>query len=112
MLFALSIKRDALGMLKEEYPEYEIVISKGIIKELKRLASTKKKNGRDAKIALLMLREKDYILNKNEGYADEWIIKEASTTGALVCTNDTKLRRKLRSEGVGVVTLGIGGQFR
>lgn len=99
-------------MLKEEYPEYEIIISKGIIRELKRLASTKKKNGRDAKIALLTLQGKNPTINKNDGYADEWIIKEASTTGALVCTNDTKLRRKLRSEGVSVVAIGVGGQFR
>lgn len=99
-------------MLKEEYPGYEIVISKGIIKELKRLASTKKKNARDARTALLMLKGKSYLLDKDEGYADEWIIRKAVGAGALVCTNDTKLRRRLRSRGTNAVALGIGGRFR
>jgi|GEM_PF-5919807 rRNA-processing protein FCF1 len=59
-----------------------------------------------------MLLEKEYVLKKDKGYVDEWIIREALSTGALVCTNDTKLRAKLRSEGITAVAMGMGGQFR
>lgn len=112
ILFALSIKKDAFEAAREQYPDYDIVLSRGIIKELKKLAATKKKEGRDARTALLMLPRKRFILNRNEGYVDKWILKEAEATGALVCTNDTRLRKALKAEGRSAFAIGMGGQFR
>jgi rRNA-processing protein FCF1 len=98
--------------VKEKYPEYEAEISKGIIRELKKLSSTKKKNARDAKTALLIIPKIQPVIINDETQVDEWIAREALETGFPVCTNDTGLRKRLRSEGVNAFSLTIGGQLR
>jgi len=88
------------------------VISKGILKELRKLAESKKKNARDARTALLLIAQKGLTIDKDEGMADKWILRHAAATSCLVCTNDTALRGRLRAIGVTAFSLGIGGQLR
>lgn len=112
ILFAISQRKDVFEALLEEYPGCEIILSKGIVMELQKLASTKKRNARDARTALLMLKHKNFTTRKSEAHVDKWILEEAMETGAAVCTNDTKLREKLRAVGVNVVSIGLGGRLR
>jgi len=36
---------------------------------------------------------------------DDWIVDYAKDTRAIVCTNDTKLRKRLKAFGIKIITL-------
>ena len=112
ILFAMSQKKDIFEAISEEYPGREIVLSTGIFSELRKLASTKKKNARDASAALVLLKHKRFATEDDDSYVDDWILRESGRTGTVVCTNDTALRGKLRGKGVKTISMSIGGRLR
>ncbi len=112
ILFAMSQKKEIFEMVRESYPEYEPVISRGVVKELQKLAATRKKNAKDAAAALAALGNRHITTLPNSSYVDEWIISESSKNGSAVCSNDAELRRRLRLLGIKVVAVVVGGRFR
>ena len=87
---------------------YRLVTLKGVVEELKRIAESKETKRRDrvaARIALKLL-ERVEVLDYGEGMdVDDAITKYALEEGAIVCTVDKELRKKLNRLGVPIVYL-------
>jgi len=85
---------------------FEIVIPKIVIKELERIrceeARAKQKK---AKLALDLASNYRILDSNLEGIADDEIERLAIEHDAIVATNDTKLRSKLREKGISVIAL-------
>lgn len=94
------------------FPEYEIVLSQGVLVELERLSKTAKKNSRDARTALLLLKNSDFSIEDDSSHVDKWILGRAIAGSSTVCTNDAKLKAALRSKGIAVVSLAVDGRLR
>ncbi len=112
ILFALALKRDAFEIIRGECHGCEIILSRGVIEELRRLAATKRKNAKDARVALLVLRNKRFTMKEDYSNVDSWILEEAALTGAVVCTNDTALRKELRARESKAVSISRAGRLR
>lgn len=86
---------------------YELAISSSSISELKKISKQKGKNGIAAKLALKMLdanKEKIQVVQSRRN-VDDWIVDYAQQKGAIVCTNDSKLRNRLKEGGIKMITL-------
>lgn len=86
---------------------HRYVVSSSTVKELERLGSSKGKEGAGARVALKLLESygaKVDIIH-DERHVDDWIADYSKRTGAIVCTNDSKLRRRLRAFKAKVITL-------
>ena len=102
--FRINIFRE-LDYLIETAHSY--VISSKTLGELKKLGRSIGKDGMAARLALKMVeavKPKIEII-KNEMNVDEWIVDYAEKSGAIVCTNDAKLRKRLKPLHVKVVAL-------
>lgn len=76
-----------------------------VLKELRRIASKKTKESRNAKIVLKLIESKKIeILKSREKNADEAILKFANKE-TIVATNDSKLRKSLKRIGVKTIYL-------
>jgi rRNA-processing protein FCF1 len=102
--FRIDILRE-LDYLVE--PSHRFVISARTISELETIAKRIGKHGMAARLALKLLEaNSDRIeIIKSRGYVDDWIVRYAEKTRAIVCTNDSKLRKRLRVKNIKVVTL-------
>lgn len=113
IIFALSNKRDVFSAAKEQFPESRIMISKGVIRELDALGKGGGKDSRHARLAIALLsKHADITVQDDASYVDGWILSEAPRLKALVCTNDTGLRKLLKQKGVNTVTVSKGGILR
>ncbi len=86
---------------------HSLVISSNSIAELKRLGAKKGRHGTSARLALKMLdanKEKIKIVRSTR-LVDDWIVDFATKKGAIVCTNDSALRRRLKENDIKTVTL-------
>ena len=86
---------------------HRFVISSKTIKELMEIAKSVGKDGMAARLALKLVeanRAKIDIIESDE-YVDHWIADYARANRAIVCTNDSGLRRKLRELDVKVVSM-------
>lgn len=86
---------------------HRYVMSSKTLEELKRIGRSIGKDGMAARLALKMVgagKPKIEII-KNEMGVDEWIVDYARENGAIVCTNDAKLRRRLKQFEVKVVAM-------
>ncbi|MEM3422300.1 MAG: hypothetical protein QXF35_03140 [Candidatus Bilamarchaeaceae archaeon] len=92
-----------IDQIVEEQHKY--IISKGIIKELEQLAENKGKTGAAAKLGLKILSSrKDLEIIDSNMRVDNWVEKYAKEKNAIVCTNDKKLKNKLKQNGIQVIT--------
>ena len=112
ILFGVSNNVDVFEKVSDAFPGSEIVISIGVLRELKGLSSGNGRNSRNAKVSLNLIAKKKLKVKRDNGIVDDWIRHESASGGCIVCTNDTKLRRALRQNGVNVLTLGRAGQLR
>ena len=85
---------------------FEVVIPKIVILELEKiiresLPSICKK----AKLALEIAQQYKILESKTEGHTDKEIERLALEHSAIVATNDTKLRSRLRKHGIAVIGL-------
>lgn len=78
---------------------YEIAVPSSVLEELGRLARTK----REAKAALKLAER--YRVVEASGRRDPAILRLARELGAIVLTNDKRLRRQLRAAGIPVIHL-------
>jgi len=111
ILFAFRLRKNIFEMLEDLFPGATIVVSKGVINELKRFASSKKQSSGAARIALMELSAaKNISIDENELLPDKWLEKSARH-GVVVCTNDIALKRKLKHTGARVLSLSLSGKF-
>jgi rRNA-processing protein FCF1 len=86
---------------------HRYVVSSKTIKELKKIGESIGKDGMAARLALKLVdasRLKIDIIESDE-YVDKWIEDYALANNAIVCTNDARLRKRLRDLDVKVVSM-------
>ncbi len=110
ILFALSSKVDIFNAIKEEL-NFEPVISKGVVNELKKISSGSKANGKYAKVALQLIEKYHIKTDPDSKYVDDWILSIAKEHENF-CTNDTKLRNALKGKGARVYVISRSGELR
>ena len=106
------MKLDVFGIVAETLPDHKIAIASGTVRELERLKNSGKKNSKDAAASLFLIQSNHVMQEKSEGNVDDWIVGYAGKTEAKVCTNDTELRKRLRSKGLIAVALSRNRTLR
>ncbi len=101
-MFKINIFRE-IEYLVDDAVEY--VVLSGVKEELLKLARNKGKEGRASKFALQVLEAEKVRVVAYQGAVDKGIVEVAKREGAVVCTNDKKLRFKLKKEGIPVIVL-------
>lgn len=86
---------------------HSYVVSSKTIKELKKLSKLIGKNGMAARLALKLVEANDKKIEiiENNNYVDDWIVDFAKKNNAIVCTNDSELRRRLREAEIKVIAM-------
>lgn len=88
---------------------HEIIVTSGVLKELKRLSKGKKRGSFAARVALKIIennKEKIKLVKGNEKITDNEIIEIAARCEEpVVCTNDIILRRRLKKQGIRCIVL-------
>lgn len=84
---------------------HELVTSKGVLSELTRIAMGGKEDAGAAKVALKMVDGRSVKIDESTEQVDSWLLREGGKEGAIVCTNDAALIKKLRRNKVKVVRL-------
>ena len=75
------------------------------IRELETLARRKTKSGLCAKAALILLRVKNLKIEKSPYSSDTAVIEYSNTHSCAVATNDRKLIKRLKSNGIRIIRL-------
>ncbi|MDE1823121.1 MAG: hypothetical protein KGH50_02235 [Candidatus Micrarchaeota archaeon] len=113
IIFSLSNKRDILMSIRDRFPNSRILVSDGVLGELKKLSSGRSRYAKYAAVAISLLNRYDNVkVAKNSSYVDKWIIREASKLGAVVCSNDIKLKRALKAAGISTISVSRDGSLR
>ncbi|MFH1785572.1 MAG: PIN domain-containing protein [Candidatus Micrarchaeota archaeon] len=86
---------------------HNYVISSRTITELETLGKRIGKDGMAARLALKLVvaNSKKITIVENNDYVDDWIVEYAKTFNAIVCTNDSKLRKRLREARIKAITM-------
>ncbi|MDD5339995.1 MAG: nucleotide-binding protein [Candidatus ainarchaeum sp.] len=100
--FRINIIRE-LDYLIEVSHRY--VISSRTLDELKKLGKLVGKNGMAARLALKMVKANSIDVIRSGMPVDDWVVRYAKENGAIACTNDRILRKRLMDLDVKVVTL-------
>ena len=109
MLFGFSNNNNVFDIASGEFHGITMLVSAGIVGELRSISRNKGEKGRCASIALMELRAKKIEIDNIKG-ADEWIFGKArSNTGSIVITNDTELAKRLLDCGIKVLKLSRSG---
>ncbi len=112
ILFALSNRKDLFAIVQESLPSYTIVISEGVLGELKKLAKSKKGSAGGARLALSIIESLEIQVVKDSSYVDSWVVSEWEKRNCAVCTNDSELKKRLTGKGAMVVTVTKDGKLR
>lgn len=112
ILFGLSNNIDPFERLRESFPDYKIVVSQGIVRELAEMSGSRKRQKVQAKIGLALIKKNLITVLKGDEYVDSWILGNVGRWECIVCTNDVRLKAKLKSRGVKVLSLSRGGMLR
>ena len=86
------------------FGKFELVLITGVLKELEGLSQGSSKKSRQAKIALLVLENKKYLLKESRGKVDSALVNLPLRTD-LVATQDSELKSRLKSRGISVLVL-------
>ncbi len=110
ILFAFSNGHDIFEHVAKQMPGCDMLISKGVINELKGIAQQPTAIGITAKTALVAISIKDINVANANINVDSWILSAAKRDKtASVITNDTALIRKLRASGVKALKIARNG---
>ncbi len=112
IVFAVSNHVDPFSAAEIEFPGCEIVLSRGVIRELKGLGSGKSRHAGYAKAAVGMLAAHRVTVLDDNSTVDDWIVKYATESNALVCTNDSGLKARILELGGAVIGITRSGKFR
>jgi len=108
LMSAYRFRLDAVAELKCLVEGgFLLVTPSSVVKELETISRKKGEAGPQARYALeTMARERVSVMQTSKK-ADDWILDYCAETGAIACTNDSKLRKRLRERGVkSIVLLG------
>lgn len=100
-----------IDILKElEYlieSSHRYVISSRTLKELQSVGRSIGKNGMAARLAIKLIEANraKFEVVESERYVDDWIVDYSKAKKAIVCTNDSELRRKLKDMDIPVITM-------
>ena len=86
---------------------HAFVITSNTLNELDTIAENTGKKGAAAKLALKIIsanRARIEVVASNKP-VDRWIFEYAGKHGAIVCTNDKELKKKLKENGIKVISL-------
>ncbi|MBU0532354.1 DNA-binding protein [Candidatus Micrarchaeota archaeon] len=100
--FKINIIKELVYLL--DFSHYYVISSK-TIDELEKLTSTVGKHAAAARLALKLIESNDIKIIKDNRHVDDWILEYAAEKNAIVCTNDGKLRRKLKSMKIKIITM-------
>ena len=84
---------------------YQLCIFEATVTELKKVSEGHGKHSTAAKIALILIKQKNLKILKNSlttGYVDELILNEKN---AIICTQDAELKKQLKKKHVKIITL-------
>lgn len=86
---------------------HNYILSSKTLKELEGLAENAGKKGAAARLAMKIIEanSKRIEIIKSGKPVDAWIEEFAEKTGAIVCTNDIELKKKLKDIGIKVISL-------
>lgn len=110
IIFAASVGVDPFEKLLEN-ESAQLVVSQGIVSELRRISQKKTKEGRASRLALQMMEKRPIEVVSDKGNADRWILSYAKK-GDEVCTNDIALKERLRIKGIKVITISKDGSVK
>ena len=110
LLVPYQLKLDIFSELAFQLePPYLLLVPTSAISELKKLSKNKGKQGMAAKFALKLV-----IVNKDAGKlsvvkgtapVDDWIVAYSKEHSAIVCTNDEKLRNRLKAGRIRMIVI-------
>ena len=108
LMVPFQFKLDILRAL-DDLVDYShcFVVSSRSVKELRAIAREVGKSGMAARLALKMLEANRARIEivQSDVEVDDWIVEYATENKAIVCTNDSKLRKRLRAKDIKVATL-------
>ena len=110
IVFGFSFKRNVFEAANEAFPGREIVISAGVLRELRGIARNRGRRGAAAGTALLSVSSKSIKVDKDGGDVDSWIAAaSARYNNSIVITNDTELLGRIRRSGGKALKLSKSG---
>ncbi|MBD3397869.1 hypothetical protein GF412_01825 [Candidatus Micrarchaeota archaeon] len=106
LLVPYQFKVDIFTQVEELLEQaHAFIVPSGVIRELENLAKGKGKEGAAARFGIKLIRHHNPEKVESSGNVDDWILSYAKETGAIVATNDRKLRVKLKKNNVKVISL-------
>jgi len=103
LLLPYQFKIDIFRELEDIVGEYSIVISTTIFNELKNLSTNKGKKGMAAKFGIKIVNANKAKVIETTVTADDWIVDYSFKKGAIVCTNEKELKKRLKSKKIKVI---------
>ncbi|MGC8547864.1 MAG: hypothetical protein ACP5MC_02605 [Candidatus Micrarchaeia archaeon] len=110
ILFALRNTKNVFDALLEKFPHAEIVVSLGVVSELKKFAKGSTGISAYARFALKDIASRKLSVVNDSRLPDLWLLDSAA--GSVVCTNDTALKMKLKEKGIKVLSISKSGILR
>ncbi|MGC8676327.1 MAG: hypothetical protein ACP5T3_02315, partial [Candidatus Micrarchaeia archaeon] len=107
ILFALRNTKNAFDALLERFPGAELVVSRGVVSELKKFAKGTSGISAYARFALKDIASRNVTVVGDSRMPDLWLLD--SSAGSIVCTNDMALKRKLKEKGAEVLSISKSG---
>ncbi len=111
IVFAFSMKANIFEAAEDQL-RARIVVSTGVMRELKGIASGRTKEGRSARVALGMMGRYVVEVEDDDRRADDWILDAGAAGDVYVCTNDMRLKRALREKGKRALSVSENGVLR
>ena len=103
--FLLMPAQFKIDVFKEVKKFGKPVTIKPCIDELEKISKKKGKTGTQARTALEMIKKKIKIVKTREKNADRAILRYALKADIAVATNDRKLIKKLKNNGISVIRM-------
>jgi rRNA-processing protein FCF1 len=113
ILFGISNKKDVFESAERSYPGANIIISKGVIRELTSISQNMGRKGSNARVGLTAINIKNLKVDNSNANVDSWILSIApKEPDNIVITNDTRLRGALLRKKITALKLSRDGSLR
>jgi len=106
LMMPAEFRIDLFSEIRELVGTFEPVVLPGIVKELTGLARARGTEGAAARLGLALASQCTLVdLEENLPNVDGQVIAWATVNGALVVTNDRRVRETLLARGIGVISM-------